>query len=481
MADVSIAGGAVPPGAVAPAPTLRTKTLNGSLVWFLAGPAMVLMLVAPDLWNGFPLIFPDTGGYLDRPILGTLGLGRSALYGLFLYAGIPFAYWLNAVLQSALIAWLIVLTLRANGLAAKPWLALGIVAMLCVCTSLPWFAGQLMPDILFPAAVLALYLLAYSGQTFSRRQRIGLAAVIIFAIPCHMAAAGMCVAVIAALWVLSRVKKLSLPKPRLTLAAASVALGIALCPVSNYAITKNFTFTPGGSSFLFGRLVEDGIVARYLDDACPDPALRLCTLRSKLPTEADDWLWDGDSPFRTVGTETSWVGEEQAITNASIKLYPFMHLKAAIAAAVSQFFSFQTEVGVDYNAPTIYMFSEHFPQFFPQLLKARQQADRFRVEPLNYLHVPIAALALLGIAAAFIFRRRMAVAPRAAALCLVVLLALAANAAICGVFSHAVDRYQSRLILLAPFAAALLIAQRQRANSLLGRAATRLGSLPDIA
>jgi hypothetical protein len=291
-----------------------------------------------------------------------------------------------------------------------------------------------------------------------------------------MAAAGMCVAVIAALWLISRFEKLSLPKPRLTLAAASVALGIALCPVTNYAITGNFTFTPGGSSFLFGRLVEDGIVARYLDDTCPDPALRLCAYRAKLPDEADDWLSDNNSPFRTVSSETIWVGEEQAITNASIKLYPFMHMKAAAIAAVSQFISFRTEVGVDNNAPTIYLFSEHFPQFFPQFLSARQQAERFKVEPLNNLHVPVAALAMLGIAAALVFRRRLEVSPRAAALCLVLLLALGANAAICGLFSHPVDRYQSRLVLLAPFAAALLIGQRQRAG-----VPTRLGSLPDIA
>jgi hypothetical protein len=52
--------------------------------------------------------------------------------------------------------WLIVLIMRAHGLGGRPWLALGIVAMLTVCTSLPWFSGQLIPDILFPAAVLAL-------------------------------------------------------------------------------------------------------------------------------------------------------------------------------------------------------------------------------------------------------------------------------------------------------------------------------------
>ena len=119
---------------------------------------MVLALMTPALWNGFPLIFPDTGGYLDRPVLGTLGMGRSALYGLFLYAGVPLSFWPNAVLQSALTAWLIVLTLRANGLGGRPWLALAVVAGLSVGTSLPWFAGQLMPDILFPMAVLSLFI-----------------------------------------------------------------------------------------------------------------------------------------------------------------------------------------------------------------------------------------------------------------------------------------------------------------------------------
>jgi hypothetical protein len=60
-----------------------------------------------------------------------------------------------------------------------------------------------------------------------------------------------------------------------------------------------------------------------------------------------------------------------------------------------------------------------------------------------------------------LFRRRLKIAPNAAALCLVVLLALAANAVIC---SHPVDRYQSRVVLLAPLAMALLIAQQRRAD-----------------
>jgi hypothetical protein len=457
MADVSIAGRAAQAGAAAAIPQFQRSVLT----WIFASAAMVLALMAPALWNGFPLIFPDTGGYLDRPLFGTLGLGRSALYGLFLYAGAPFAFWPNAIAQSVLTVWLIVLTLRANGLSGRPWLALGIVAMLTVGTGLPWFAGQLMPDILFPASVLALYLLTFRAEQLARREAIALAAVIAFAIPSHMAAAGMCVAVVAALCLLTRFKRLALPRPRLWFAASSVAAGIALCPISNFAITGSFAFTPGGSSFLFGRLIDDGIVARYLDDQCPDASLRLCDYKGTLPDDADGWLWDSDSPYRILGDEAGLRDEEHAITMASIRRYPLLHATTAVTAAVSQFFTFQTEIGVDNNAPTVHMFGEHFPRLFAQFMRARQQADRFDVAPLNYLHVPVAALAIAGIAGALIFRRRLNIAPEAAALCLTILLALAANAAICGIFAHPVDRDQSRLVLLAPFVMAILVAMRR--------------------
>jgi hypothetical protein len=430
----------------------------------LASAAMLLALLAPALWNGFPLIFPDTGGYLDRPILGTLGMGRSALYGLFLYTGVPFSFWPNVILQAALTIWLIVLTMRALGLGGRPWLALSIVAMLTICTSLPWFAGQLMPDILFPAAVLALYLLIFRNDQLVRWERFALAAVIVFAVPSHMAAAGMCVAVIVALLLLGRIKALGLPKPRLWLAAGSVAVGVALCPISNLVITGNFAFAPGGSSFLFGRLVEDGIVARYLDEHCRDALLRLCDYKANLPEDADGWLWDGDSPFRKLGAEKGLGAEERAITRATLERYPLMHTSTAAVAAIKQFFTFQTEIGVENNAPTVDMFAGHFPHLFAQFMRARQQAEHFDVARLNYLHVPVAVLAIAGLGVALL-GGRLKMPPETVALCLVILLALAANAAICGVFSHPVNRYQSRVVLLAPLAMALLIVQSRRKSA----------------
>lgn len=431
--------------------------------WLLAGAAMVLVLLAPAIWNGFPIIFPDTGGYLVAAMTGTPMLGRSALYGLFLSAGIPFAFWPCVILQCALMAWLFAVTLRVNGLGGRPWLALGIVALTTITTSLPWFAGQLMPDILFAAAMLALYLLAFAHDRLARWERYALAAVIAVTVPSHMAAAALCVAVTAALWLLSFIRKLSLPTPRLSFAAIAVIAGIALSLVSNLTLIGKFGFTPGGSSFLFGRLLEDGIIEQYLDDKCPDPSLRICAYKDEIPELADDWLWGEGTAFYKLGSWDGYAEEQGRIIRDTLWLYPLDHLTTAIVATFGQLISFETEVSIHDNEPTFQAVADLAPDLVPPMMSARQQDGRLNVEPLNdTLYVPAGALAIGAVVVALLSRRRLDLTPETAALCFTILLALLANAAICGIFSHPVDRYQSRLVLLAPFVVAILAAQRWR-------------------
>jgi hypothetical protein len=232
--------------------------------------------------------------------------------------------------------------------------------------------------------------------------------------------------------------------------------------LSNLAITGSFAFTPGGSSFLFGRLIEDGIAQRYLNERCPDPKLRVCDYARQMPTSADDWLWGNDTPFYRLGGAEGFGPEATSIVIDSIKRYPLMHAKAAAAAAIEQFTSFATDVSVDDNGPAVESVREHAPALLAPMMQAKQLAERFDVGPLNLVHVPVGALSIAGLIAALVWRRRLKLAPEIAALCLGVLLALVLNAAVCGVFSHPVDRYQSRLVVLAPFALAIAVAANTR-------------------
>lgn len=80
------------------------------------------LLSLPALWNGFPLMFDDVGGYLERWPTGTLGLGRSAVYGLLLWTT-RWASFLPVVLLQAFVTTFVVdCALRVFGAGRSPWI-----------------------------------------------------------------------------------------------------------------------------------------------------------------------------------------------------------------------------------------------------------------------------------------------------------------------------------------------------------------------
>jgi hypothetical protein len=97
----------------------------------------------------------------------------------------------------------------------------------------------------------------------------------------------------------------------------------------------------------------------------------------------------------------------------------------------------------------------------PRFDAAVQQRDGFDFGLINAVHIPLAFAAMLLLAAALV--RPAAFAPPLRALALTVLLALLANAAICGALSNPNERYQSRIVSLALFAAALVLLARRQA------------------
>ena len=116
-------------------------------LWVLVVLACMALLIAPALWNGFPLLQYDTGGYLAPWYDGRLHINRSAPYGLLLVAGQWPDFWPVLLVQSALTIWVLALTLRAHGLGGRPLLLLGIVTVLSIFTTLPWLTAVLLTDI----------------------------------------------------------------------------------------------------------------------------------------------------------------------------------------------------------------------------------------------------------------------------------------------------------------------------------------------
>jgi hypothetical protein len=433
---------------------------------------MVFLLLWPALWNRFPLIFPDTGGYLLRPLEGALALGRSALYGAFLLAGLPLDFWPNILLQAIVTVFVLRAVLRAHGLADRPGLALVIVLALSGLTALPFYVSQLMPDILVGWAVLALYLVAVRRDALTAGEAIALGVVVAFAVAAHMATLGLCLGLLGC-FALMRLAapRFGWPRPRLAAPALAVAAGVMLSPASNYLIARDFAFTPGGTTFLFGRVLQDGLIKRYLAERCPDETVKLCAHAENLPPTADEWLWTYASPIHKLGGWQNYEPEARRLIGETLRRYPGAHLAAAARAAAEQFVSFRTVLSIlrSDNIDAIETFARVLPPSAnARFLAARQQRGEPDVRALNLVHVPAAALSLA--LAAFLAaggggRRFGADTPMLAA---TVLLALIGNAIICGVFSNPNDRYQNRLVW-----AAVLVAAVAAGNRLIGTRVTR--------
>ncbi len=415
---------------------------------------MTIALLAPALWNHFPIVFADTGGYLLRPIEGALELGRSALYGDFLLAGLQLDFWPDVIVQAGLSVWLVLLVLRTHGWGGRTDLALSVILVLALTTSLPWFAAQLMPDIFVPLAALALYLLAYQGAQLHVAEKIALGAVIAFGIASHMSILALAILMLGALAIVRTAPAaLILPRPRMATPVLAVAAGIALALGSNFLIAGVFGFTPGGSNFLFARLLQDGIIARYLKDKCPNPTVRLCAYRETLPTSGDDWMWRGESPLVQLGGWQEFEPEANRIIRDTVLHYPEASLGLAIQKTLKQLVVVKTGDGInsDNNWHVEWVLHEHAPRASLRYLASPQHKNEFSFTAINFVHVPVALMSTVALPFLFVFllRRR----PPAAAFVMTTLIALVANAAICGIFSGPASRYQSRLVPIATLAA----------------------------
>ena len=408
-----------------------------------------LVLAAPALWNGFPLLEHDTGGYLARWFEGTLEVSRSTVYGLYLAALARPDFWPATVLQAALTTWVVALALRVHGLGGRPLVLLATVAALAVATALAIIASSLLTDIFAGLGVLALYLLVMRRTALAAWERGALSGLLAFAAATHSGTLAV-LATLAATAMLAVLLRPDLVTRRgLGEGMAALALGAVLLLGANYAVAGRLAWTPGGMALPFGRMLQDGLVARYLAEHCPDARLRLCRHRHELPTDADMFFW-GESVFDRLGRFEGLHQEMRTIVLESLAAYPLQQLAAAASAAVRQLVMVKTGEGVDSSTWHTYnMIAEFTPAALPAMRAARQQKGELDFATVNRVHVPVALSAMVLLLATIVLAAARVRFADLGPLAVTAAIALLLNAAVCGVLANPHDRYGARMAWIA--------------------------------
>ncbi|WP_018322098.1 hypothetical protein [Bradyrhizobium sp. WSM2793] len=440
--------------------TDQLRARAADTLWLrLAAVALPLLMIVPAFWNGYPLLQWDTGGYLARWYEGYLVPSRSTVFGLYLHFGESFGFWINLAVQSLATLWLLQFTLRVLSMMQTVRfvaISLGLI----LSTALPWLASMLLTDIFAGLSVLSLFLLVVGAGRTSALEKISLFVFTAFAAATHSATLGVLLGLCVAGWMVRPFLKERLPLAGLAQASLTIVAGGVMLVSANYALSGKLAWTPGGYGVAFGRMMQDGIVARYLNDHCPRERYKLCPYRNELPATADEFLW-GKSMFNALGRFEGMNEEMGYIVVQSLKDYPAWQAGAALRAMGQQLLHVATGEGTNGWIPhTRGIIERYVPAQAAPMRAARQQNWQLDFTAINWLHVPVALASMLALVALLghaLANRRLDDLTLLAA---TVTLALLGNALICAVISGPHDRYGARMVWVATFVVLTALARR---------------------
>ena len=486
------------------------KTTRSRLVALAAIATATLLLLAAILIAGRPTVFTDTDDYYalgqevadhaasliaghrvaaddawrptpeDAAADAHMGrsqmAARSVAYALAVYPAHQFGtLWLLAAVQSALAAWLIWLLWRVSVPDAGWHGYLGVMLALAATTTLPFFTGFAMPDIFAALAVIMATLLLTSADRLGRNTRAAVALVLGYAYAVHTTHVLVGALMLALAWPLLRWQGIAKPVAVARMAVVGLALLLGVLVNSGYGGWVQYSSGEPlrRPPFLIARLLADGPGRDYLRSACAHATpYTLCHFKNWALDNSDDILWE-EPPKGIFNTSSYKVrmaleDEEMRFVIGTLR-YDFPGvLRAALLNWQRQ--AVRIAVTEPVQDPVYYLTDTYWRDTnLPELIQAMGGCGRdghgckpwMTPKLLKVWHGGVVIAALLVLAGVSAMRKRGTAVARDRRLPVIVVLVIAAvvaNAAVCGILSGPFARYQSRLVWLVPLLALLVLA-----------------------
>ncbi|MBL0036179.1 MAG: hypothetical protein IPP26_10590 [Flavobacteriales bacterium] len=245
--------------------------------------AALLLLASAALWNGYPLLYPDSASYIQSGAILETPVDRPITYGLFLrVVTLNFTSLWSAVLVQCLIAAYAVRRL-CRSFVLPSWCA--YVALLAAsCAGLPLLTGQIITDV-FSSVVILVSFILFKESERSVKEHWALWALLLVAYAMHGShlpiMAGMLGLYGLATWL--GAKELMRGRRR-------VLVGFAVVMLIGY-VPMNISAVKTGDQFYAAHLAETGILQAYLDKNCDRVELKMCARKDSIPVSAEHFMW----------------------------------------------------------------------------------------------------------------------------------------------------------------------------------------------
>jgi hypothetical protein len=424
--------------------------------------AGAIALCWPAAFNGYPLVYADTGTYLRQGLELYGAFDRPPYYALLilpLHLGVTL--WLIPLAQAALVSWLLLRLVDIHLPALDERGVVLLFAGLAAGSTVPWHAAQVMPDVFTGVVFLTLVVLSSTALDWGR-ERLFLLAVLCVGLAVHNTHWMLAAGVLVALWVLARAGGLELPRLYVTQIAACILVSLLAFAAYNLALVKRFSIVPMAPLFLLARSLEDGPARAWLRENCPRRDLLLCSELPRIPATSTGFLWRADSPVEGLYRRKGRLGaadEARVILFGALRDHPWWQLSASARNFGLQLVRFAPgDFAADYasmNTSVTRTLRAHFEGEFDSFVHSRQVQGTLPMRLVRRIDTALVIVSLV-VAAAFFAAPRTRSSPDARRLFHLTLAAIGTNALITGVFSEPIDRYGSRVIWLVPLSAAVL-------------------------
>ncbi|HAV25679.1 MAG TPA: hypothetical protein DCX01_05840, partial [Bacteroidetes bacterium] len=144
-----------------------------------------LLLCIPAFYNGYPLVYSDTGTYIRSGMEMYVPSDRPIVYGLFIrFFSLGYSLWFTVITQCIALSFVLHKLIKHTVPSISYAGILSIIAMLTAFTSVAWYSSQIMPDIFTFCSVACIILLA-SGKLKITPGKILLLVIILFSFSVH--------------------------------------------------------------------------------------------------------------------------------------------------------------------------------------------------------------------------------------------------------------------------------------------------------
>jgi len=453
------------PSPAVPAPLKHASSESNSAIekkggWgrsLLFGALASIAFLWVALYNGYPTVFSDTGGYLWTGLFHiALAPFRAPGYSVFTHVtSLGKTAWLTVALQAVIVVYALRETCAYLIRGESKFVDRCFLAAVCVlatATSMSWLTSLVMPDVFAGVMFLSAFLLTSSGE-LRAVQRLSLAGILALSMGTHMSlfpiAALYAAAVVVFRYIEDR-RFCRFPAPRPTLAwllVPMIAAGFWTC-AQNHRMGIGFRLSPSKNTFLLGRLFGDGLAPEFLRESCPTRLFISCNYLPNLPRTEEEFLFWHPLLQELKGHDD----EIDAIVQGTLAAYPQRFLLSSFKQTWLQLAAFRT--GDEIRTYGAEDWNNHaLERVFPDDSEAFWNGKQFRgrllplvdaVAPFHSMVFWLSVFACLLFAWTGRFARMNTFFTSAIAFLII-------NAAVCGSFAGVFDRYQSRVAWIIPF------------------------------